>query len=262
MRNLPWATAATALALAVAVAPSASAESEARDPVTSPDVAALVRALECDGPVYQTSRSLMSDGRAGTPRAALAAFARGPGRPLPVHGYDTAGEATKKVVFVYRHAERVRAAVQVENLPGSASWERRAGPWVLTTFASCDPAEFSPDADDEIGIGIVRTADGTRVRAAALQFEPALQHCWPGASMLVSGRALPSYVRDPEQTYGEELVVPYEANATLPATATDSGLRTGSYELWNDVDLRAIYAVTDQRTERWPALTPKPRGCD
>lgn len=101
----------------------------------------------------------MSDGRAGTPRDALAAFARGPGRPLPVHGYDTAGEAAEKVVFVYRHAERVRAAVQVEMRPGAAGYERRAGPWVLTTFAACDPAEFSPDADDEIGIGIVRTAD-------------------------------------------------------------------------------------------------------
>lgn len=53
----------------------------------------------------------------------------------------------------------------------------------------------------------------------------------------------------------------FEAAATLPQDATDSGFRSGSKELWQVPDDSAIYVVDSETTERWPAVVPT-YGCD
>lgn len=223
--------------------------------------------LECDGPVYGTGTlESYEGGGSASPEEAVRAIYRGSGRALPVHGYTVLNRADDAVLFAYRHNGSVRAAVRVER--GAATIDDRdpleaRKPWTWTSYAMCDPVEYDPSADDEIGIGLVRRADGTRLPARLAQLNNRMEHCWPGASTLTLGQMLPTYVRDPQRAYAKESLVPYDGDAVVPAAAVDSGLRTGVFALYIDADPRAIYAVAPDHVERWPVRVPdlRPRAC-
>jgi hypothetical protein len=250
---------AAALGAAVgllAVAPAAA----------SVDGKSIAAVLECDGPVYGTGvREGSEGGGSASPEEAVRTIYRGSGRALPVHGYEILEHSADAVSFGYRHNDGIRAVVRVERdaaIDGAGPTNPRT-PWTWTSYASCDPVEYAASTDDEIGIGLVRRADGTRLPARFAHLEPAMQHCRPGAWTLLLGRTLPTYVRDPQGAYANEWLVPYERDAKLPITAVDTGLRTGAFVLFTDADPRAIYAAAPGHVERWPARVPelKPRVC-
>ncbi|MGQ0466117.1 MAG: hypothetical protein ACT4QG_12430 [Sporichthyaceae bacterium] len=224
----------------------------------------VVGILNCDGPVYANGRLEGSEGGGATPEQALKAFDRGPARPLPVNGYQALERSAETVLFAYRNEGRIRAAVKVAKKRNARTVDGSVprDAWTFTSFAGCDPAEFAPSADDEIGIGLVRQSDGTRLPARLIHQRPATPHCFPGVSSLFLGQTLPTYVRDPQHEVASELLVPFESDTTLPSVAADTGLRTGEFALFAGPDARAIYAVGPDRVERWPARVPKPaRAC-
>jgi hypothetical protein len=63
-----------------------------------------------------------------------------------------------------------------------------------------------------------------------------------------------SYVRDPEGVFGNAgLTAGFDADATLPDDAVDSGYRAGDAELWTvPDDPSGIYIVAGDTVERWP----------
>lgn len=220
--------------------------------------------LECDTAVYASGvLAGPEDGGSKSPQEALAAMYRGPGRALPVHGYDLLERSAETALFAYRNSGRVRAAVRVERNAKTLDGSLPADRWTWTAFAGCDPVEFAPSADDEIGIGLVRSAEGTRLPARLIHQRPTEPHCEPGVWSLVLGRMVPSYIRDPKHEVTAELLVPYEGDTRLPPTAVDTGLRTGAFFLFADADVRAIYAVGPKHVERWPARLPSllPGAC-
>lgn len=233
--------------MAGATAPGAAASSEAE----------AARVLQCVGPVYAAGVLEISEKGGSTPAEALTAFPRGPADPLPLYGYDVLDRSDDMVLFVYRNGRAIRAAVRVERNAKTLDGSPSRDPWTFTSWAGCDPVEFAPSADDEIGINLVRRADGTRLPARLVHQRPANDHCLPGVSSLFVGDRLPAYVRDPQQEVAEELLVPYEGDTALPAAAVDTGLRTGSFALFAGADARAIYAVGAGRVERWPARLPR-----
>lgn len=214
--------------------------------------------LQCDGPVYASGVLEATEPGGATPEKALTAFPRGPNRPLPKHGYSALHRTADAVTFVYRHNDRIRAAVRVERDVKPPAGLGLGDPWTFTGYAGCDPAEFAPSADDEIGMDLVRTADGTRLPAQLLNLSRQNSHCFPGLSALAQGRGTSLYFRDPQHTLADEVLVPYQADATLPPTAVDTGLRTRVFALFATPDARAIYAVGPDHTERWPARLPQP----
>lgn len=214
--------------------------------------------LECDGPVYATGVLEGDEGGGSTPEKALAAFPRGPQRPLPLHGYRALERTADSVLFAYENNDRIRAAIRVERDAVPLDGGDTVDPWTFTSYAGCDPVEFAPSADDEIGIDLVRRVDGTRFPARLLHMRADDQHCSAGASSLVLGQAILSYVRDPRHAYRGEVLVSYEEDVALPAAAVDSGLRTGKFALFAAPDPTAIYAVASGHVERWPARIPRP----
>lgn len=78
---------------------------------------------------------------------------------------------------------------------------------------------------------------------------------WPPgtASRFENGPNVHQYVRDPEGTFpADALAGRYSGNATLPATARDTGFRSDKWRLWVAADGRAAFLVRGGAVERWP----------
>lgn len=108
--------------------------------------------------------------------------------------------------------------------------------------------------------------DGCLVRIDVIAERPGPDHCgWEEARVLITGRPFGArystlgdsreYVRDPAGVFGDpSLTAGFDPEASLPATAVDSGFRRGDIELWHDpADPSAIWMVSPDHTERWPA---------
>jgi hypothetical protein len=221
--------------------------------------------LECIGPVYTAgARGSDSDvGGKSTPREALLALPRGPSRPLPLRGFTAISRDAENVTYEYRVNGKVRAAITVERVVTREDGRTGTGlgPWLYSEYAGCDPSEFSPDADDEIGIDLVYTQHGTRLPARLINMEPYPAACFPDASAIFLGRTQAVYARDPRHTLSSITLGPYRSNTTLPPTATDLGLRAGRYQLWSGGDARKLFAVAPGRVEEWPLLLPNTLSC-
>ena len=98
---------------------------------------------------------------------------------------------------------------------------------------------------------------------------PGPAHCgWSAARVLVTGRPVGnryttpddelSFVRDPNGVFGEPgLTAGFEADAQLPADATDTGFHSEGAELWTTPgDDSAVFLKTRGRVERWPQGEP------
>lgn len=214
--------------------------------------------MQCAGLVYASGVMQGAEAGGSTPQKALTAFGRGPARPLPLYGYEVLERSADMVLFAYRNNGGIKAAVRVEQNPKTFDDSILRQPWHFTSWAGCDPVEFAPSADDEIGIGLLSLENGTRLPARLAHQYPAPPHCFPEVSFLLLGRALPTYARDPQHVITEELVLSYDGATNLPTTAVDTGLRTGTFALFADTtDIRVIYAVGQERVERWPARLPR-----
>ncbi len=116
-------------------------------------------------------------------------------------------------------------------------------------------------------------ADGDPVPATRMIEAPGPEHCgWETATFLILDGS--RYLRDPEfrvQPRGREQLSGtsrlagsrdlFEADATLPPDAEDSGLRDGGRALWTSPSEQgqAIYIVSADSIERWPRTFA---GCD
>lgn len=110
---------------------------------------------------------------------------------------------------------------------------------------------------------------GCLVRIDVLAERPGPVHCGSdAAAVLITGRPLGErytsaadaleFVRDPAGAFGHPaLSEGFEADATVPETAIDSGFRRDDLELWHvPNDASSVWLVGLRRVERWPAGTP------
>ncbi len=139
---------------------------------------------------------------------------------------------------------------------------------------SCtDRAAAEPDLDvaeepDWRGFADYRdwTRDGCLVRIDVLAERPGPEHCgMQSARVIATGSPVGArytnssddmeYVRDPNNVFLLDQI--FDADATLPAEAVDTGYRTEDTQLWIvPDDDSSIYLVEADRVERWPSAEP------
>jgi hypothetical protein len=68
------------------------------------------------------------------------------------------------------------------------------------------------------------------------------------------------FIRDPDGILQTQTLGAYEPDATLPPDAVSTGYTLGGRTIWQGSDPEAIYVVSADHVERWPALVPG-TGC-
>lgn len=215
------------------------------------------RSLRCDHEYY--SGGLGEEEQfptAGSPAAALRAYAEHRFGAVPTTGFELVRKDEERALFVYDvDGETKAAVVVVAQIPGR---------WTMEAVAYCDPAEFAPSADAELGHGIWTDRHGNRVPTKELTLIPGHEHCGRESATFLyrfaERRKLMQYVRDPEGVATEETRGSYAPDVKLPADAEDSGYRLDDWQLWYAADRSAAYVVTPDGVERWPR-SKQPIGC-
>jgi hypothetical protein len=69
-----------------------------------------------------------------------------------------------------------------------------------------------------------------------------------------------AFIRDPAGILQSQTFGAYEPDATLPPHAASTGYTVGGRTIWQGSDPEAIYVVSADQVERWPALVPG-TGC-
>lgn len=234
----------------------------ADDPDAFVRAGAAGRMVDCDGPVYLGGWALDFGGPtvgAPDPQAALETFLDDGLFRLPRDGYQLVATEPGRALFTYEVGRSRKVAVIVAD--GNVVKEQVSAPdgWAAEVFATCDPAEYHPSADDSLGQTVWTDRDGNRVPTATITSSPGPSHCdWETVTFLQLNDNV--YLRDPERRLAEATVQPYDADARLPADATDTGYRRGADQLWLSADGTIAYLVTDDRVEAWPS-TKYPVGC-
>jgi hypothetical protein len=130
----------------------------------------------------------------------------------------------------------------------------------MEAWAECDPSELPAEQTEALGIGVWQDGSGARVPVTRAQSFRGAAHCdWQDITFLLLGAR--TYLRDVHGALADFRRTTYRAGATLPRTATDTGLHRDGRELWVDAD--AAYLVRLERpsdVERWPGAS-KPIGC-
>jgi hypothetical protein len=138
--------------------------------------------------------------------------------------------------------------------------------WGIETWAQCDPSELPARVTDALGIEVWKDASGRRVAVAKVQSVPGPEHCdWQDITFLHVGPGDPpdQYLRDAEGELQELLRTTFDANATLPERAEDTGFHHDGRRLWLDPRGMAAYLVAlddPDDVERWPAAKDR-IGC-
>ena len=225
------------------------------------------RALECDGAPYNGGGGDYRDGLEsvqGSPQEALENWLEREGFGLlPDTGYRIEREDDDRVLLSYDVEEGTKVAVIAAD--GVRDYNDDEG-WGVESWAQCDPAELPGRVTDALGIGVWEDASGNRVPVTDVHSFSGPEHCdWQDITFLVVGpeEKADQYLRDTTGALAELLRTAYAADATLPADATDTGLRRNGRQLWLDADGRAAYLVSvddPADVERWPAAK-EPIGC-
>ena len=119
---------------------------------------------------------------------------------------------------------------------------------------------------DDLNIGVWEDESGRRVPVDRIQSFQGAEHCdWTHITFLLLGReeSGDSYVRDVKGDFTTLLHTTFSNQATLPADATDTGLRRDGRQLWIAPDKKAAYLVSLEdagNVERWPAAKQR-IGC-
>lgn len=237
-------------------------------PVSAADGAPLLartgvagRALECDGVPFTGQRGYFGKDLESVQRSAVQvleeALRRGAVISLPSTGYRVERVAQGRTLFSYDVAGRTKVSVVAVDHVRDA--RDREG-WALEAWAECDPSELPAEQAEALGIGVWQDGHGARVPVTRVQSFRGAAHCgWQGITFLLLGDR--TYLRDVHGALAGFLRTTYRADATVPSTATDTGLRRAGRELWVDAD--AAYLVSVDRpsdVERWPRAT-KPVLC-
>ncbi|HET6166811.1 MAG TPA: hypothetical protein VFE07_08285 [Marmoricola sp.] len=229
------------------------------------------RALECDGPPFDGGGGDYDSGLASTQSSAEHALSNlfdedSPTYP-PHEGYRVERRDGGRVLFSFDVGGRTKVAFIASD--DVRDWKHHTG-WGIESWAQCDPAELPDSATGSFAVDVWTDASGARVPVSTVTSWPGPEHCdWQDIIFLelgsdASGSAQQEYLRDTRGKLADLLDVTYEADATLPKGATDTGWRHDGRELWLVPDRSAAYLVrvgdaTD--VERWPAST-QPIGCD
>lgn len=247
--------------------PTSSASLEPTGSPASPTVAPLpawtadlAGQLGCDGPIADIGGEYPDafgrpDASAVTAEAALKAFL-GPGNPfasLPVTGYVPLHQEPHWASFGHLVDGRPKAIILLTDAsvlgPG----------WTVVALRACDASEFDPAVPLTFPVTVWTDASGDPVSTETIRSNPGPGHCgWESATWLhVDGEL---YFRDPEGVMAEWTATPFDADASLPPTATDTGYRSGDIAVWLDPGGDA-YLVLPGRVERWPRSTDPFIGC-
>lgn len=213
------------------------------------DTGAAGRSLRCDHEYYSTGPTEERFPTGGSPHGALRAYAEDRFGIVPTTGFELVREDEDRALFVYDVDGETKAAVVVAR--------QGNGRWLKESVATCDPAEFAPSADADVGFEIWTDGDGNRVPIQELLFSRrGPEHCgWESASFIgfdIRSKQWTDYVRDPEGVLTDWTRGSYAADVELPANAKDSGYRHDDWQLWHAANRSAVYVVTPDHIERWP----------
>lgn len=215
--------------------------------------------VACDGRAHLGGWALDFGGPAvgaPDPQGALQVFLDQGLFGLPREGYELAASEPGRVLFTYTVDSDPKVAVIVADSTDVDEPLTVDSGWGIETFATCDPAEYAPATDDELGQTVWTDRDGTRVPTSTIASFEGPTHCgWQSVTFLhLDDR---QYLRDPQGLLEGQVVGPYDGDTQLPADATDTGYRNNGQELWLDPDADTAYVVTDTTVEAWPATTDR-----
>jgi hypothetical protein len=224
-------------------------------------VAGLADQLECDGPVANIGGEVpeaFGVGAAGeSPDAALASFL-GPNNPfasLPAAGYKKIHADDHWASYAHVVEGRTKAIIVLTD----ANPLRREPGWLVIGLRACDPSEFDPSVPLTFPVTIWTDAAGNPISTDAIRSSPGPGHCgWDAAIWLDVGGNL--YFRDPDAVMREWTTTLFDPKAELPASAVDTGFRSGEWSLWLEPGGDA-YLVSSRTIERWPRSTDAGLGC-
>lgn len=230
------------------------------DPDPAERSGAAASFIDCDHEIWDGGWSMDFGPPQGAPDAAgaLVAFVGEGLFALPRSGFVHAGSDQARKLFTYSVGSRARVAVIVAD-SAEVPLDVEDG-WVVETFASCDPAEFDPAVDGELGFEIWRDAEGRRVPIGTVRSSPGPEHCgWESATFLnVEGVG---YVRDPDGVLqGITELAEFDGDAELPPDAIETGYELDSRSIWLAADRSIAYVVESGRVEAWPSPS-EPFGC-
>jgi hypothetical protein len=192
-------------------------------------------------------------GSAPDPDGAVLQFVNGGLFAVPVDGWMAAGRDQDRRLYTYLvDGEAKFAVIVADSSKVPLGFEDG---WVMETFASCDPAEYDPSADDEIPFDVWLDADGNRVSTSIVTSSQGAEHCeWQSATILsYEGR---QFIGDPEGVLSDfEFAGRYDPDTDLPSDATDSGYHHDGRHLWLSADGNIAYIVEDDIVQAWPAAT-------
>lgn len=254
------AAAALVLALTAGCASSSSVATKQAPVRDSPRAAR--EALQCEHPLYAGGTGSYDDGLSEV-QSSYAAAAKQFMNPetsdglLPRSGYHVERTTRTSVLLMFDVAGKTKAALVIRD--GIRDYQHNTG-WGVATWAVCDPAEYPAQTTHDLGIGVWQDQHGRRVPIARVQAFPGQDFCeFDGTEFFqTGGRSRPlTYVRDPRHQLTKYLRVPFDASATLPGRAIDTGLHRDGRELWFGSDDGAAYLVSQHRAsdvERWSAF--------
>ncbi len=218
------------------------------------------RALECVGAPSNGSAA----GNGGDPgevtedgEAALTEWLTAEARSyaLPDHGFHLERSDRGRVLYSFDVAGATKVAIVASD---SVSRGGKTG-WAVKAWATCDPSELPAATTDELGLEIWTDEAGSRVSTTRISSSDGPEHCdWQDIRFLTLDPGniedKTQFVRDTEGVFGT-LATSYDGSTTLPADAVDLGLERDDQHLWVAVDNSALFVVTDDAVERWPAAT-------
>lgn len=228
----------------------------ANDPDPVVRAGAAGRLVSCDGPVHLGgwSPDFGGPGPAAGPRAALETFVGQGLFGLPATGYREAASDDARVLYVYAAEGEPKVTAIVADAAAVEAELMVSKGWVIETFATCDPAEYAPSADDELRQTVWTDRDGDRVPTSVVTSFAGPEHCgWQSVTFLHLDDG--QYLRDPDHHLTGETVARYDGDVELPSDAVDTGYRPGDDELWLAADGTIAYLVTDGAVEAWPSTT-------
>jgi hypothetical protein len=225
-------------------------------------------ALECDGRPYRGDGGSYDTGLASvqsTAERALANYLREEGLRfvVPTEGYRIEREDDNRVLFSYDVGARTKIAFIVANTV--RDYADDVG-WGVESWAQCDPAELPDNVTEALNIGVWQDRSGARVPVTKIQSFTGSEHCnWENITFIHigPGDAPDQYLRDTTGELAEFLQTTYDAQAVLPADATDSGFRRDGRQLWLASNPDAAYLVSlddADDIERWP-VAKEPVWC-
>jgi hypothetical protein len=189
-------------------------------------------------------------GGASDPSGALLQFVDGNLFALPSDGYVAEGRDEHRRLYTYSVSGEPKVAVIIADSVNVALEE--SGGWAVETFASCDPAEYDPSADDQIPMDIWLDADDNRIPTSIVTSSQGQEHCdWESVTFLWYEDR--QYFSDPEGALADVgFVVPFDADTELPTDATDTGYHHDGRHLWLSTDGTVAYIVEGDSVEGWP----------